>query len=176
VAQFDSTQGLPLTFGGLSTSVVIAGEGTYRIDIRPSGDEITVREGKVILKEKSVNGCRRIAAGTIFECDKKRTDNFDFWSEYRGEGEFFMGKRMVPVVSFLADLRRVRFRKTGFWFQNPGQTTYTFVPFTSPNFRSSYGGNYSTVLTPRNMPVNRVDPGDDPFSRLPGLATPRPRP
>ena len=176
VAQFDSTQGLPLTFGGLSTSVVIAGEGNYRIDIRPSGDEITVREGKVILQGKSVNACRRIAAGSVSECDKKRTDNFDVWSEHRGEGEYFLGKKVIPVVSYLTDLRRVRFRKTGFWFQNSGQTTYTFVPFMSPHFRSPYGGNYSTVLTPPKMRMKRVDPADDPFSRLPGLATPRPRP
>ena len=27
------------------------------------------------------------------------------------------------------ELRRVRFRNTGFWFQNPGKTHYTFVPF-----------------------------------------------
>ncbi len=176
VAQFDSKEGLPLTFGGPSTSVVIAEEGNYRIDITPSGEEITVREGKVMLKEKSVNACRRIAAGTISDCDKKKRDTFDAWSEYRGEGEYFQGKRVVPVVYFLTDLRRVRFRKTGFWFQNPGQTTYTFVPFTSPHFRSPYGGNYSTVLTPPKMRMNRVDPRDDPFSRLPGLAPQRPRP
>lgn len=176
VAQFDSTEGLPLTFSGLSTAVVIAGGGNYRIDITPSGDEITVREGKVILKEKPVTGCRKIVAGTIFGCDKKTNDKFDVWSEYRGEGEYFLGQRVVPVVSYLADLRSVRFRKTGFWFQNPGQTTYTFVPFTLTYFKSPYGGNYSTVFTPRHMPMKRVDPGDDPFTRLPKLATPRPRP
>ena len=176
VAQFDKTQGLPLTFGGLSTSVVIAGEGNYRIDITPGGDEITVREGKVILNEKSVNACRRIAAGTVSECDKKKPDDFDVWSEYRGEGEYFLGKRVVPVVSFLTDLRRVRFRKTGFWFQNPGETTYTFVPFTSPHFKSPYGGNYSTAFTQRKQGLPRVDPAHDPFSHLPRLATPKPRP
>ncbi len=174
VARFDSSQGLPLTFSGLATSVVIAGEGNYRVDIRPNGDEITVRKGKVIFNESPVEDCRRITAGKVSECDKKRVDNFDFWSEYRGEGVLVDEKR--PVLGRLTALRRERFRDTGFWYQNRGQTTYIFVPFTSPNFRSPYGGHYSTVLTPRNMPMRRVDMENDSLFRLPGLETPRPRP
>ncbi len=175
VARYDTEHGLPLTFRGLSTSVAIAGEGNYRINVTPAGDEITVREGRVNFNERIVGACRRIAKGTFSECDKKNSDNFDFWSEYRGEGELFTGSRtMVPIVSYLAALRRGRFKNTGFWFQNPGQTTYTFVPFTSTSFRSPYGGNYSTVLAPRPIIKNRVQIDAGPSYRLPRVEVPRP--
>jgi hypothetical protein len=175
VARYDTEQGLPLTLSGLSTSVVIASEGNYRIDIKPNGDEITVREGKVNFNDKTVGDCRRIAGRVISECDKKNSDNFDFWSEYRGDGELFTGsKRMIPIVSFFAGIRRARFKNTGFWFQNPGQTTYTFVPFTSTSFRSPYGGNYSTVLSPRPMIRNRVETDAGRSYRLPRAGVTRP--
>jgi hypothetical protein len=69
-------------------------------------------------------------------------------------------------------LRRDRFRNTGFWYQNPGQTTYVFVPFTSPHFRSPYGGNYSTVLSPRPATLRRVDMDAGPSVRLPRTQVP----
>jgi len=173
VAWFDSSQGLPIAFGGLATSVVIAREGNYRVDIRPNGDEITVRAGKVIFNQAPVEACRKITAGKVYECARKRVDNFDFWSEYRGEGVF--DDKTTSVLRRLTALRRDRFKNTGFWYQSPGQTTYIFVPFTSPNFRSPYGGHYSTVLAPRNMPVNRVDLEGHPMFRMPRPPTP-PRP
>ena len=174
VARFDGSQGLPLTFGGPATSVVIARDGNYRVDITPNGDEVTVRDGKVIFNQTSVEDCRRIIAGKVYECDKKRIDNFDFWSEYRGEGVFVERRR--PARRRLTTLRRDRFKNTGFWYRPPGQTTFIFVPFRSPRFRSPYGGHYSTVLTPRNMPMRAVDMENDPLFELPGLRPPRPRP
>ena len=165
VAQFDSSQGLPLAFGGLATSVLIAREGNYRVEITPRGDEITIREGKVIFNEQLVSSCHRINSGRISECDKKRTDNFDFWSEYRGEGVLI--EHRSPALRHVTALRRDRFRNTGFWYQIPGQTTYVFVPFTSPHFRSPYGGNYSTVLSPRPTTLKRIDLDAGPLYRLP---------
>ena len=170
VARFDGSQGLPLAFGGRATSVLIAREGNYRVDITPQGDEITVREGKVIFNQQPVGGCHRISVGKVSGCDKKRIDNFDFWSEYRGEGLFVEDTR--PVLRHLMALRRDRFRNTGFWYQNPGQTTYVFVPFTSPHFRSPYGGNYSTVLSPRPATLRRVDMDAVPSVRLPRTQVP----
>ncbi|HET6854398.1 MAG TPA: hypothetical protein VFH46_19005 [Pyrinomonadaceae bacterium] len=175
VARYDTEQALPLTFRGPSTSVAIAREGNYRMDVTPSGDEITVREGRVAFNGKLVGDCRKINAGTISECDKKKTDALDLWSEYRGEGELFTGsRRTIPIVSYLAGLRRGRFKNTGFWFQNPGQTTYIFVPFTSTSFRSPYGGNYSTVLAPRPVIKNRVQMDAGPSFRPPRVEVPRP--
>ncbi|HEY6659782.1 MAG TPA: FecR domain-containing protein, partial [Pyrinomonadaceae bacterium] len=175
VARFESKEVPPITLSGPSISAAIAREGNYRIDVRPSGDEITVRDGKVIFSGRSVGDCRTIARGTVYDCDKKRTDNFDFWSEHRGEGEFFSGRTTVGMASYLARLRRMRFKNTGFWFQNPGQTDYTFVPFTSTRFRSPYGGNYSTVLAPRRIPMNRVDMGGRPSFRFPRPRVERPQ-
>ena len=86
VARYESKELLPIKLAGPSTSVALVGEGNYRIDIKPSGDRITVREGKVIFNKSVVSSCRVISGGTVSECEKHRTDNFDFWSEHRGEG------------------------------------------------------------------------------------------
>jgi hypothetical protein len=177
VARFDSKEVPPISFGGPSTTVTVADEGNYRIDINPNGDEITVRDGKVILKARSVGGCRKISAAAVADCDKKRNDNFDFWSEHRGEGTLYNGRDVVSMVAHLDRIRQLRFRNTGFWFQNPGKTNYTFVPFSSISFRSPYGGSYSTVLSPRRVPMIRPDfRPNPPFGgvRGPQIASPRP--
>jgi hypothetical protein len=149
VARFDRKQIPEITIGGPSTAAVIDHEGNYRVDLRPDGEAITIREGKVIFNERSVGSCRRITGGTVTDCDKKLYDNFDFWSEHRGEGELFNGRVTVAMVTHLVKVRTLRFKNTGFWYQQPGQTSYTFVPFYSPIFKSPYGGSYSTVLASR---------------------------
>lgn len=177
VARFDGKEGPPIRIGGPSTSVTIGDDGNYRIDIKPKGDEITVRDGKVFAKGRSVGSCKKIAAERVLDCDRKESDNFDVWSNHRGEGKFFGGDDVLSMVARLDQLRRVRFRNTGFWFQNPGKTDHTFVPFTSTRFRSPYGGSYSTVLSPRRVPITRPDYGPRPFGRGPGgpaIARPQP--
>jgi hypothetical protein len=173
VVRFDRKEVPKIALAGTSTSVTIADKGNYRIDVTPNSDEITVRDGKVIFQERSVGSCRKITGGVVLECHKKRSDNFDYWSEHRGEGEFYNGQDMVAMVAHLAGLRRTRFRNKGFWYQHPGKTSYTFVPFSSPYFRSPYGGSYSTVLSPRRLPVIRLnrDGGPHRFPR-PGLRRP----
>jgi hypothetical protein len=166
VARFESKELLPINLAGLSTSVGLVGEGNYRIDTKPSGNRIAVREGKVIFNKSMVSSCRVITGGTVSGCDKQNTDNFDCWSEHRGEGKFYIGKTAWTKASYLAGHRQGHFKKTGFWFQNPGQTDYIFVPFTSAQFRSPYGGNYSTVLAPEHVPINRVDLEDHPMFRI----------
>lgn len=177
VARFEK-EGPPIRLGGPSTSVTIGDDGNYRIDVKPKGDEITVRDGKVFVKGRSVGSCKKIAAERVFDCDKKESDNFDVWSHHRGEGQRYSGGDVISTVAHLDRLRRVRFRNTGFWFQNPGKTDYTFVPFTSMRFRSPYGGSYSTVLSPRRVPITRPDYGPrGPFGRGPGgpaIARPQP--
>lgn len=171
VVHFDRKQAPPIKIGGSSSSVSISDNGNYRVD----GNTITVRDGKVMFHERSIGGCKRIEGESISECDKKQMDNFDLWSQHRGEGQLYNGRTTVATVTFLARLRRGRFRSAGFWYQQPGQTTYTFVPFTSQLFRSPYGGNYSTAFAPRGTTVNRGD-GD---SRNPGRRGPeilRPKP
>ena len=146
VARFDRKEVPQITLAGPATAVALANTGNYRVDANASTDTITIRDGKVTFKERSVGSCRAITGGVVSECAKKRTDNFDYWSRYRGEGGFYGG---LSMAAYLAKSRRVRFRNTGFWFQNPGQASYTFVPFKSEYFRSPYGGNYTTVLSPR---------------------------
>jgi hypothetical protein len=157
IARFDRKQVPRIALRGGSTSVVIADAGNYRVDVGPDGDQIMVREGKVLYNERSVGSCRRIFSGSVVECNKKRNDNFDFWSMHRGEGEFFTGRRVMAMATYLVRLRRNRSKNKGFWFQNPGQTHYyTFVPYYSPNFRSPYGGKYSTVLVPPRIQYLRL--------------------
>lgn len=176
VARFNTKAPPQIAVAGTSTSIVIADQGNYRIDIKPNGDEITVRKGNVVFNQQSVKACRKIAGKTISNCDKNITDNFDFWSKHRGEGEFFNRRMAVTMASHLTMLRRGRFRNTGFWFQNPGRIEYTFVPFSSPRFRSPYGGSYSTVLTPRRVPMIRPNVDGGSFGRLPRPQIARPQP
>ena len=175
-ARFESKESLPVTLSGPSTSVALVGEGNYRIDVKPNGDRIAVRLGKVIFNKDVISACRVISGGIISECDKQKTDNFDFWSEHQGEGKLIIGRTTFTKASFLASLRRKHFKKTGFWFQNAGQIDYTFVPYTSSYFRSPYGGNYSTALVPEHVPMRRVEVDNRPMFRLPGLPTRPPQP
>ena len=157
IARFDRKQLTRIALRGGSTSVVIAEAGNYRVDVGPDGDQIMVREGKVMYNERSVGSCRRIFNGSVVECNRKRNDNFDFWSLHRGEGEFFSGRRVMAMATYLVRLRRNRSKNKGFWFQNPGETHYyTFVPYYSPNFRSPYGGKYSTILVPPRIQYLRL--------------------
>jgi hypothetical protein len=178
VARFDRKLVPQITIGGPSTSVVINDRGNYRVDAGGDNNAITVRDGKVILNERSIGGCKRLEGETISDCDKKLVDNFDYWSQHRGEGELYNGRVMVATVTHLARLRQYRFKNTGFWYQKPGQTSYTFVPFTSQLFRSPYGGHYSTVLAPRRSSINRIEGGVRPPNpnrpRGPEVARPMP--
>jgi FecR-like protein len=172
VARFDRKQSPQIKIGGSSTSVVINDSGNYRVDARGGSNVITVREGKVAFNERSISGCKRIDGGTISDCDKKLVDNFDYWSQHRGEGELYNGRVRVATVTYLGRLRHNRFKNAGFWYQQPGRTSFTFVPFTSQLFHSPYGGHYSTVLAPRGS-FNRVDSGSkDPSRRKPEILRP----
>lgn len=174
VTRFDRKQVPQITFAGTATSVVIAEDGNYRLDVKPNGDEVIVREGKVLLKERSVGSCNKITVAAVYDCNNKRNDNFDFWSEHRGEGQIFTGRQYMSMVNHLARIRRYRFRNSGFWFQNPGKTHYTFVPFTLTYFKSPYGGTYSTVLTTRRPTIRRVDMGNPLPTRFPAPQITRP--
>ncbi len=170
VARFDRKEAPQITITGSSTTAVIAEGGNYRID----SDGLTIRDGKVDFNERSVGACRRISSGTVSECDKKRADNFDYWSRHRGEGRIYDGSATVSMVTHLARMRRLRFKNTGFWYQSPGQSYYTFVPFKSVMFRSPYGGSYSTALSPESF-MKRVNVRRDtvPYRRpVPSVPSP----
>ena len=175
VARFDRKLVPQITIGGSSTSAVINETGNYRIDARGDGNTITVRDGKVIFNQRSVGSCKIITGAGVSDCDKKLKDNFDYWSQHRGEGEMYNGEATVAMVTELARLRQNRYKSAGFWYQRPGQASCTFVPFTSPIFRSPYGGSYTTALTPRGS-INRIDGGTrNPIRRRPEVMRP-PRP
>src|SRR5690349_2298913 len=174
VARFDRKVVPQIAIGGSSTSAAINDTGNYRIDARDSGNTITVREGKVVFNQRSVGSCKIIAGATISDCDKKSNDNFDYWSQYRGEGQMYNGQATVAMVTELTRLRQNRYKSAGFWYQRPGQTSSTFVPFTSQIFRSPYGGSYTTALAPRGS-LNRIDGGSsNPNRRRPEVLPPRP--
>ena len=150
VARFDRKELPEIKVSGPSSSAVVGEEGNYRVNAKPSTDEIIVRRGKVMIQDRSIGSCRIITGGNTFECDRKITDNFDVWSQHRGEGQHFTGSVMATR---LGQLRRRRFKSTGFWYQPQAAGQYTFVPFFSTYFRSPYGGTYSSVLSPRRGPM-----------------------
>jgi hypothetical protein len=154
VARFDRKEFPEIFISGATTAVAIAEDGNYRVNMR-GREEIMVRKGKVVLQERSIGSCRIIAAGNTSGCDRKINDNFDVWSQHRGEGQSYSGTAMATR---LAQLRLRRFKSTGFWYQLPARGQYTFVPFFSTYFRSPYGGNYSCALSPRTS-VIRFAPG-----------------
>ncbi len=165
IARFDRKLVGQITLSGPARSVVLDDQGNYRIDVRSEGEAITVREGRVFFKERTVSSCRIIAGDSVADCEKKRYDNFDFWSEHRGEGQMYNGRVTIAMVNQLTRVRRNRFRNTGFWFQQPGQVSYIFVPFSSVSYKSPYGGSYSTALAPRPV-FNRIFLGQGPTFRL----------
>jgi hypothetical protein len=174
VARFDRKLVPQITIGGSSTSALINENGNYRIDAHDDGNTITVRDGKVIFNQRSVGSCKIIAGAAVSDCDKKAKDNFDYWSQHRGEGEMYNGEATVAMVTELARLRQARYKSAGFWYQRPGQTSCTFVPFNSQIFRSPYGGSYTTALAPRGS-INRVDGViRNPSQRRPEILRPRP--
>jgi hypothetical protein len=151
-ARFDRKQLPKITMAGPSTSVIIVDAGNYRIDVKSGAEQVTVRKGKVLLSGRSIGACKRVVNGTEMDCGKKASDNFDIWSDHRGEGELFEGGTRA---AYLSRFRRQRFKSTGFWYQPPGLGYYTFVPFSLTDFESPYGGNYSSVLSPRRVPLFR---------------------
>jgi hypothetical protein len=159
IVLFDRRESPQITIATGATAVTIVESGNFRLD----DDAVTIRRGKVRFNERSVGSCHRIAAGVVSDCDKKISDNLDYWSRYAGEGKYFWG---VSMAGYFQKSRRTRFRNAGFWFQNPEQTSYAFVPFTSEFFTSPYGGHYETVLSPRrSIHMNRGNIED----RLPRL-------
>jgi predicted nucleotidyltransferase component of viral defense system len=150
VARFDRKELPEIRISGPSSYAVVAEEGNFRINAGLKSDEIIVRRGKVTIQERSIGSCRIISGGNTSECDRKISDNFDLWSQHRGEGQHLTGSVMATR---LGQLRRRRFKNTGFWYQLPAQSQYTFVPFFSTYFRSPYGGTYSCVLSPRRAPT-----------------------
>ncbi len=145
VARFERKDFPEIFIGGPTTLAAVAEDGNYRVNMRGK-EEIVVRKGKVMLQERTISSCRIITGGNTTECDRKVNDNFDVWSLHRGEGQFYTGTAMA---THLAQVRRRRFKSTGFWYQLPPHGQFTFVPFFSTYFRSPYGGTYSSALSPR---------------------------
>jgi hypothetical protein len=166
VTQIDRRELPEMWISGPVTSAKVAEEGNYRVNARPITDEIVVRKGKVAIQDRSIGSCRILSGNNTSECDRKVNDNFDIWSQHRGEGQHFDGAAMATR---LAQIRRRRFRNTGFWYLPASKVEYTFVPFFSSYFRSPYGGTYSSVLAPRRAPMFLWD-----GARAPVIRGPRP--
>ena len=164
VARFDRKELPEIVVSGPVTAAIVAEDGNYRINARLKSDELIIRKGKLAIQERSIGACRIVSGSNTSECDRKITDNFDIWSQHRGEGQHFDGAAMATR---LAQLRRRRFRNTGFWYQLPSKSEYTFVPFYSTYFRSPYGGTYSSVLSPRRAPMFLWNGGSRPVIRGP---------
>lgn len=141
----------PIRIGGESRVVTIADDGNYRVDMTPRGEQLTVREGKVLLSGRSVGGCRTII-DVVSDCGKKRNDTFDYWSQSRGEGLSFNGRAMA---SLLIRKRKTDLRERGFWYLVTGAQQFTFVPFYVKTFQSPYGGEYSVALMTKERPWRR---------------------
>lgn len=144
-----------ITVNGRTSSFTVEERGNYRLDVRSNTDEITVRDGKIAMSGRYIGSCHKISGSQISGCEKKMRDNFDFWSEHRGEG--VVGNGRTRAV-YLSQLRYLRLSRSGFWYLVPGLGQYTFVPFSLTDFESPYGGTYSTVLSANPRRVFIPDP------------------
>jgi len=84
----------------------------------------------------------------VSDCGKKRNDNFDYWSQSRGEGVAFNGR---ALASALLKRRKTDLRDRGFWYLVASAQQFTFVPFNLKTFQSPYGGEYSVALSSKQM-------------------------
>ena len=151
IARFDPERLPRITIGGPSRSVTVVQAGNYRVDFKPNSEEITVREGAALFVGRVLAGCSRISVGPISKCDGKRSDNFDFWSQYRGEGTVYKPVRGAKGWTEAARLTLTRYHQLkhlGFWYRDAALGYYTFVPLYFKYFQSPYGGSYSTALSP----------------------------
>lgn len=168
-AIFDRKKLPPFRIGVPATSAIIAADGNYRWDINATFAQVSVREGKVVLLGNTIDGCLRYSNGVSARCENKRTDNFDTWSWFRGEGIFFNGR---PMAGRLARLRARWLKNTGFWYRPSPNGYYTFVPYSSSSFQSPYGGNYSVALSPRRAPTYQPSPANTRGGVVPGTRVP----
>jgi hypothetical protein len=145
-ARFDLKKLPAISFRGPAHSFTIVEDGNYRIDVRSGSEEVTVRKGKVMSAGRAFGSCKRVVNGLETPCGKKANDNFDYWSTYRGEGVVFDGD---PMAAYLLRIRKRHLKSTGFWYRHQRLGYYTFVPFSFDGFESPYGGDYSSVLSPR---------------------------
>jgi len=145
----------PIRIGGVSTLVTIADNGNYRVEVNSKADQLTVREGRVLLSGHTVGSCRILTNSIVSDCGKKRNDNFDYWSQSRGEGVSFTERSMA---SALLRQRKTDLRERGFWYLVTGSQQFTFVPFYVKNFQSPYGGEYSVALTSKQRPLRMPMP------------------
>jgi len=153
-SDFDRKRLPEFKIGGASAFSVVLSNGNYRWDINATAAQISVRDGRVSIAGRSMNECRRYTNGGEAECEKRRDDNFDFWSEFRGEGVTMNGRSQTNRN---ARMRHRWLRDTGFWYRSPSVGYYTFVPYSSSNLQSPYGGSYSVVLSPRRSPMGLPD-------------------
>ena len=144
LVMLDPKRATPLTLAGPTVAFTIMRAGNYRLDVKSSGDEILVRKGRIVIAGQAVESCRRVVAGVATACADDEQDGFDLWSEERGNGA-------PGVEGPAARMRRIlngaRVQWTGFWYRQPKLGIYTFVPHHAYlDFRSPYGGKYSTVF------------------------------
>jgi hypothetical protein len=151
---FDRKRLPEFKIGGASTFAVVQSSGNYRWDVNANTARIAARDGKLTVSGRSIDGCRRYADGTASECEKSRDDNFDSWSEFRGEGVTGNGR---SLTNRYARVRQRWLRNTGFWYRSSVVGYYTFVPYHSTSFDSPYGGSYSVALSPRRTPMGPPD-------------------
>jgi hypothetical protein len=149
-SDFDRKRLPEFKIGGAGAFAVVLSTGNYRWDVTPGAAKISVSDGRLSISGRSMDGCRHFTGAAEAECEKRRDDNFDFWSEFRGEGVMFSGR---SVTNRNTRIRNRWLRDTGFWYRSPTVGYYTFVPYYATNLQSPYGGRYSVALAPRRTPI-----------------------
>ncbi|PWT94586.1 MAG: hypothetical protein C5B55_02430 [Blastocatellia bacterium] len=149
-AEFDRKRLPEFKIGGADIFAVVDGGGNYRWDVTSNAAQFAARHGKLRISEHTIDGCRRYQAGTQSSCAKRQNDNFDYWSEFRGEGVTGNGRSLSNRYT---RVRQRWLRDTGFWYHASSAGYYTFVPYSSTDFHSPYGGSYPVALSPRRSPI-----------------------
>jgi len=145
-----------LTLVAHQTRFEILREGTYRLNVLPDGRaELLVYEGKVRVAGAEIKEGKRAvfqeAGSTVSPIGKRSPDGFEVWSRQRAAA---LSISDAWTAYFLRVFRRERAYYGGMWFFDEAAGAYTFVPGVW-DFRSPYGGQYSTKFRGSSYPNMR---------------------
>lgn len=134
--------------------MTIVRAGIYRINVRPGITELFVRKGRMTVgseRDDIIKSGKKVTFSSggqsIAKLEKSEKDEFDDWSQLRGEtlaraNGRLSARALNPLLASSAwSSMDARFGRWGLWTWSPYASCYTFLPFRY-GWGSPYGRNY----------------------------------